>query len=868
MSIPALEHAIDFVEALDAWVTHPSRGRELPVIVLCEEEGGPEHARAFVLGYAGRLTENHDGPYLVPRAVVGPPPPPEEGDVGPGPAPSRPDVELLELLATDWRNTMPRRTGTLRLPAFQVCLDVLDVRMPNAGSAESGTGVSRDRHRVMAHALWTDWQQRAPVLGTVGQALASASLPGWVAGIWTMVLSWPLRAWHRWRLNRRMRWYARRVTSAGLAARDFVQAATRLRYADAEQQRLLRVSLLSEALFRDLSRAVAPSWFRPRRRRRLWPFVLLVSDLEGPQAAAVQQFLQVHRELVAQGMRPPLLILAGRRGGPEGIGADAGPVLGLAEAAAVLRHPDDRPTGSPGPGSITVRIEDGPGLPDVARHLRLQAKATPQEVGAVRAHAGWAVPVLVLLVLCSVGFPFRGQVEALGSTSDTGDRVRAAQPTHDPCPGTRRSGKEIVGVDTETTGCYFTDVEDSLLHDLQNRIRSQNAAVEGAHRTVVFLAPLTADPQARTEQLVPAGVLQLQGAAAAQKTWNEQAIVNQDKPMLRILVANTGFAFGHGQEVARQIKELAAKDSTVSAVIGITQSRKESVDAVNELGDSMPVIGASVTGDFMAEEARNFFHTQPTNERMAEVMAQRAVDRGSREALIVYDHKDRYSQELRDDLVGRLRAGHIAVEDPWFAQVPAPRPGNGSATALGLPDLADKICDLHKEHGTVFYAARGPQLPKVLAEVQNACGGSAATKSSPVAVVASDVNTLIDYKPVPEWAELYKYPAVDLYYVSFSDKPVLHSPEGGSDHSTGEDSFRAAAAAIRQAFAQSGGSASPSNVLQALRNHVIVRDSIAPDRPFTLPLDQRARTSRPIFLCLAPHNPGTDSHAHCDPGDR
>ncbi|WP_329599785.1 ABC transporter substrate-binding protein [Streptomyces pseudovenezuelae] len=866
MSIPSLAHAIDFVEALDAQVGQPSHGRELPVILLWDDESGPGHASAFVSGYAGRLTENHDGPYLVPRSVVGPPPPPEERTGSPHPDPSRPDVELLELLVTDWKNTMPRHTGRLRVPAFQVCLDVLDARMPSSDAAESGAGAPRDPHHVMAQALWTAWEQRTPVLGAMGQALGNAALPGWVAGIWTVVLSWPLRVWHRGRLNRRMRWYARRMSSAGLAARDFVQAATRLRTADADQQRLLRMNLLAEALFRDLSEAVGPSRFRPWRRRRTWPFVLLVPDLTGPQATAVEQFLQVHRELVAQGVRPPLLILAGRRGEPAD--PDAVPALDLERAAATLRNLGSGPTNTPAPRRITVRIADGPEQPDVARHLKLQAKVTPREVSALRAHAGWAGPALALVLLCSVGFACRDQVRAIGSTPATDDRPHTAQAAHDPCPGTRRAGRETVGVDTETEGCYFTSTEDSLLRDLQDRIRSQNAAVEGNHRTVVFLAPLTADPQARTEQLVPAGVLQLQGAVAAQKTWNEQALVNQDKPMLKILVANTGFAFGRGREVARQVRRLAAKDATLSAVIGITQSRQESVDAINDLGPGMPVIGASVTGDFMAQEARNFFHTQPTNERMAEVMARRAIDRHSRKALIIYDREDRYSQELHDDLAGRLRGARISVEDPWFAQVPAPRPGSDGATALGLPDLADSICTLHKEHGTTFYAARGSQLPKVLAEVQNACGGDGTTKSSPVPVVASDVNTLIDFKPVPEWAELYKYPAVNLYYVSFSDKPVLNGPEGGSDYSTGQDSFRAAAAAITRAYAESGGSASPSNVLQALRGHVVVRDGIAPDRPFTLPLDRQERTSRPIFLCLAPHAPTVDSHAHCAPGNR
>lgn len=863
MSIPALERVIEFVKALDEQMTQPSGGRELPEVVLWDDGVGPRHAETFVSGYGDRLVETRDGDetYLVPRAVVGSSAAPGDGDD------ARPDVELLDLLVADWKNTMPRRAGRLRVPAFQVCRDVLDVRMLSDEPEEDEAGVPRDPHRAMARGLWTRWEQRTPVLNLVQQAMDNAAIPRWVAGIWTVVLSWPLQMWHRRRLNRTMRWYARPLTNAGLASRDFIQAATRLRTADAEQQRLLRMNLLLEALFTDLSRAVEPSWFRPWRRRRLWPFVLLVPDLGCPRAAAVRQFRQAHRELVGQGSRPPLVILAGHRGEPEGAETGGSPSVGLEQAAAVLRRTGTRPASTPGPRRITVQMQHGLEQPDVARWLALNAKATTPEVGAVRAHAGWAVPALLLVTLCSTGFAFRDHLLAIDVP--WGDRPTVAQPSRDRCPGTWQAGKEIVGVDTEVKGCYFTRIESqSLVRDLQDRIRRQNTLVKGAHRTVVFLAPLTADPHARSEQIVPAGVLQLQGAAAAQKTWNARAMVDQNMPMLKILVANTGFAFGEGEAVADRVRKLAAKDSTVSAVIGITQSRQESIDAIKRLGASMPVIGASVTGDFMAEEARNFFHTQPTNERMAEAMVQHGVDPDSETALIVYDDKDRYSQELRDSLARRLKARGITVEDPWYAKVPAPRPGNGTVTALGLPDLAKRICALPADHGTTFYAARGSQLPKVLARVQDTCGGGGRAKSSRIPVIASDVNTLIEYHDVPEWARLYKYTAVDLYYISFSDRPVLNKPEGGSDYSTGGDSFRAAAAAIEQAFEDSGGSASPSNVLQSLRNHVTVQDSIAPDRGFTLPLSEDEWARRPLFLCLAPHSPHVDSHGECSRGGR
>lgn len=846
MAIPALAHVDDLVKALDALVTQPTRGRGLPVVVFEDDGTRPGHAEAFVSGYGKRLRVDPpegdpqgDHIFCVPRAVA----------TAQQPGAAMPDVDLLDRLVSDWENTMPAGTGRLRVPLFRTCREALDALLP--GEAPPEADVPQDPARAMAQGLWTAWQRRTPVLGAMRQAIDNGALPGWLAGVLTVALSWPLELWHRWRLNRTMRWYTRRVTHAGPPARNFVQAALYLRAADAEQQALLRMNLLLEALFMDLSKAVAPSRFRPGRRRRVWPFVLLVPDAAAEENTAARQLLATHRELVAQGARPPLLVLAGHPDRPttELLGS---PPLSVEEAAAVLSRARSQ-TPAEKPARIAVRLPDGPEQSDVARWLRLNARVMPKEVGAVRAHAGWVAATTVLVTLGCTAWLLPVQWS----------------PWDPRCPRPGTAGEEVVGIAPATKGCYFTGLKSQeLLRKVQDQIREQNAAVTGEHRTVVFLAPLTADPRARREQIVPAGVVQLQGAADAQKAWNGQTTINENMPPLKIVVANTGFAFGKGRAVADQVRELAARDKTVAAVIGITQSRQESVDAINRLGESMPVIGASVTGDFMAEEAHNFFHTQPTNARMAQVMVRHALGLGGKKALIVYDKNDRYSKELRDDIAGELKARGIVPEDPWFAQVPAPTPENSGLTALGLPDLAGRICALRREKGITFYASRGTQLPKVLAEVQATCGGDDDIRSSPIPIVASDVNTLIEYEKVPGSARVQRYTAVGLYYISFSNKPVRKNIKGGSDYASGGDSFRAAAAAIETASAQSGGSASPSNVLQALRNSVDVRDSNASDRNFTLPLTDKERARRPLFLCLAPHSPELDSHGKCTRPDR
>ncbi|MGP4001757.1 hypothetical protein [Streptomyces sp. 8N706] len=835
------------VAALDALAAQPARGRRLPVVVF-RDEAAPGRAQAFVSGYGERLRgKDPEGnqEFLVPHALV------DKACQATVTRDARPEIALLDALVKEWENTMPRLSGTLRLPLYRTCRDVLDVTLSDDDPLAAD--VPPDPQQAMAQGLWRAWERRTTGLVALREGLdnggADAVRPPWLAAVLRLLLSWPLQLWHRAKLNHSMRWYTQRVCQAGLAARNFIEAATRLREADDQRQATLRLSLLLEALSTDLSAAVAPSRFRPKRRRRVWCFLLLLPDLADSAAGPSRQLLEAYGELLRQGARPPLLVLAAQGGAPTDTETGGSPPLDMRTAADHLRAIRGRPAATEQADRITVRVPDGPEQPAVAARLLLNAKVRPREVSRFTAHVWWLVPTLVLVTGAYPGF------------------VTVSARLHDtPCPATWKAGKARVGIDTESRGCYFTDLRSqSLLRSLQDRIRQQNADVRGPHRTVVFLAPLTANPWGRGEQLVPAGVLQLQGAAEAQRAWNERALVDNDKPMLKMVVANAGFALSEGKAVADRIKALAAKDSSISAVIGITQSRQESVDAINHLGASMPVIGASVTGDFMADEARNFFHTQPTNTVMARAMAARAADLGGKEALIVYDRKDRYSAELRRKLAHELKARDIAVQKPWFAEIPPPTPENSGATALRLPQLAQRICDLPAQDGITLYTARGTQLPKVLARVQDTCGRDRA-ESTPIPVISADVNTLIEYQDLPASARLHKYTAVDLYYVSFSDRPVLHSPEGGSDFATGGDSFRAAAAAILEASAQSGGSATPSNVLQALRTGVTVRDDIAPDRGFDLPLDDDQRVRRPLFLCLTPHSPDVDSHGQCTRG--
>ncbi|MFI1970528.1 ABC transporter substrate-binding protein [Streptomyces cinnamoneus] len=811
--IPPLDGVKDLVTVLDELVGRPVGRRELPALVF-EEDGG--RGEAFVTGYRDRLRDG-TGASLVPHALL------DDAALERARGSSEPDVLLLDHLTEQLEQSMPAAVGGLSLSTYWTCRRVLDI--------DVGAGAARARRRTLAEELCKAWQKDTPGLkglrsfiDTGGAGQVSARL-GAVA---TVLLAWPLEQGHRTWLNRtkRLRWYAPMVRSAGgTPASRFLAAATSLsRHGDLRGRAALRQSLLLEALAVDLARACRRGVLFPRRRRRVWPFVVFLPRVDGPGTAA-RRLLDGLLKLRRRGL--PLLIVASRT--PQGATRDGlegrGRARTLGEAAACLRpllERHARPLGAGvEDGQVVVRPagEEQPGMRD---WIDINVAVRPRAVSWPSAHLGVILAVALLA----------GSVPAV-------QWIR-----QDPCHDTWPAQGVRVGIDTARHGCYFTDGgSQQLLRTLQDNIRAENdIARSGAYRTVVFLAPLTADPDGKREQLTPAGVLQLQGAAAAQHEFNKQAAGDVERPYLRLLVANAGYAFAQGKEVADRLNSLAGDGTSISAVIGISQSRQASVDAINRLSPDLPVIGAAVTGDFMTTDTPTYFQTQPTNRHLARALTRRVTALKRKKAMVIYDDQDRYSVNLWQDLTGELAKQGVAVQDPEIVRTPdfgMPR------VVSALPDLAKRICALNRSDGVTLFAARGSQLPKILNEVQAECGTEGGT---PFPFLASDVDTLIEYPEITEFAHLERYPAVDLTYIAFS-------PDRHSDNAAGGDAFRAAAAAINRTWTGTKVPPRASNVLQQLRTGVEVKDTVAPDRSFILPADEGALARRPLYLCAVSHTP-------------
>lgn len=187
-----------------------------------------------------------------------------------------------------------------------------------------------------------------------------------------------------------------------------------------------------------------------------------------------------------------------------------------------------------------------------------------------------------------------------------------------------------------------------------------NTGAPRDYRQVVFFAPLTR-PKDFAGRFVPANALwQLKGAIATRKRLNDLANNNPERVPLKLRLANIGDLFKDGADVAPVIADQPAKGpGSVAAVIGISQSRRESLEAFTKMSD-IPVIGASIFGG-MANGADNFFMVGPADARFTEKMALWVHDHapGYVGAEIVYDPDDQYfSDNLREDLtVDLTRAG-------------------------------------------------------------------------------------------------------------------------------------------------------------------------------------------------------------------
>jgi hypothetical protein len=770
--VPPLRHVHYLVEVLDVYLSR--RPAAVPPFLVF---AGAE-AAALVSGLAGRMVVDGGagrGPLLPHVLVGGATAATDPGAPVGGAAPA--GAALIDDIAGGLQRAMPRGAGRLRLPGYWTCRDVLDATV---GRGEYGVQTRRMRDHLFAGRV-----ARGPRLGWLVEAMSAGSgnrLTGLLRALLAPIVPGLLRAGYGWRLDhgRRYRWFAEQVSRAtGVPARGFLGCAVRLAADGRERDNadLVR-EILIVALLGDLRAAQRRSLLSVPRRRRRWPFVVAVPDAGSGEG---QQFLGTYADVLRHGARSPLLVLAGTAGaGPPYAAERWAEPADLEDVAdwlgQRLAHRD-----GVGREALLVRLPGagaGAGGDDAARRWLRSNRKAPVRRGS---RADYAVPALSVAVVLAL-------VVAAGGF---GWRAVAHRPCADvPLVGADPRSQERIGI---TDGSCLLD--DHLVA-VERAIRAENERVvsqsgpDHPYRTVVFFAPLSV-PGDVPGYIGRSSYGQLLGAAIAQRDINAQRDDDGgNRPKIRLLIANPGDRFGagtnRGVQVAQAIAREAKRDPTIAAVVGISQSRAESIEAVKALVPAgLPVIGAAVTGDAMTDSSPFYFQVSPQDRDQAAVAAVFAASQPiiaadtdntnvltARDAVVIAEaHDTVYSLNLARDFTAAFDRlpGHKVVrllshepdqDDPPRSELPA-----GYESFNSAQKLAGELCrTVSGSRDIVFFAGRPQRLNGILNELKATCG------SRPVTIVAGSAVTpfVADARSAPAGEGLDKWAFLRLYYLSFN----------------------------------------------------------------------------------------------------
>lgn len=634
--------------------------------------------------------------------------------------------------------------GKLRvpLPRLRICHTALKA------AREQGSGIDGDvRQRKIRDKLYDDLCERRPVLGWLAGLVSSGiGMPEGVAGWLRTVVASVLVSLPRWvyslwldRSPGGLSWVPVLLDEEG----RFLESVAALPKSKID---LATGRLLMTALLRDLDRAIRPSWFTVGPYRRAWPFVLLFP--EAAENKAQRDFIEACAmalrsfDAQSQGLRrTPVLVLAayGRNAAPSEAqepSADGGKLMleraaiALGGAAGHGRKTDNRiALNIPLSGTGTESDSDRENL---EFHTRPKTRRS-NPLDRLR-------PALAYLL-------------TIGLIASPTLAVRAGYSgATDPCLTlwTPQVGGERIGL---TDGKELFSGNKELIR-LEQTIASRNDAIVKRYQpenhvqpyqTVVFFAPLTVPKS--SGHLGLGSIDELRGVALAQQDAEEKAKAGSQSLPIRVLIANPGDRFAYGPDVAERIVDCAEKDPTLSAVIGIAQSRHVSRMAIQSLAPTgMPIISSTSTGDLMAASSSHYYQIAPRNDREAHVIADfikhyptAEVTNGkapiiAKRVVVIEDPRDEFSQNLAEDFRKYYQSNTDKIVKtfdygPDEAKTMALDPklnGVDEQPESSAHDLVKDLCmEIGKEPTLVFYASRAQQLNDMLNQIPTGetCGG-------------------------------------------------------------------------------------------------------------------------------------------------
>jgi hypothetical protein len=577
-----------------------------------------------------------------------------------------------------------------------------------------------------------------------------------------------------------------------------------------ERERAMRLylSLRVHALLEDLRANYRPWTLDLRRRKRKWPPMLFLPDMDRPASPDTDtpaspdtgkqpgcvRFVQAVSDLRSRRSEAdPLLILASSR---HPLRAHPGPEPGSS------RHSPHNEHSSYKRWIGRLRVEQSPSFGERLPWVLLQeVRADRCSLSTYRQRLpSWSVwhlwsrwSVAFAVALLCIGGLWRSRV--IGAEYCGGWLFG-----HDPklvlvngeCIGTDTTnvtaflpagagGAAISGVmaapgTTPAVGSGVSLSQVNLAY-LENHIDYQNrkAAMSGPYVTFVFAGALTASASSPD----PLGALkQLAGVYAWQYYVNA---TEGDHVEIRIDIANDGDGSAQEEKMAQTIVAAADQDPSITGVIGMSIDTPRSRSAIRDfMGADLPIIDTTDSDDDFQKDW-NYFGLSATNAEEAQALITRYARRSAGRYAVVFEgigtpgqpSADPYdSQQAKSAGAGLVKAGFKLIGEN----------GNpGPITYTTQTNLADSLDGAVCSHrpSVVYFAGRHKDINNFVGLLDQNSG----CFSRRVTVLSGDDMAESEY-PGTSTAALAS--GMTLYYVAQTDPGhVGPSAGGGADNGSG-----------------------------------------------------------------------------------
>lgn len=554
--------------------------------------------------------------------------------------------DVRPLLHTLCRNLAAPRFGGERLwfRHYELVEWLMGKNLSELGAGDPPTKITRllrDRHRQSRGA--TD---RANGTDVVDQGAGSVFEAGYRLLVWLIWRAAPdvlFRAAVSRRIpgvGRRYRWFMRQQYLAPLQSVNFLGFAERLTEGVRQAENSEQVDkLLVHAFLEDLRRAYARrSWRIEGWRRTVYPVVLIDDAAPDTDHYRLLQLINDVRNETGRG--DPLLVVCTGDQVPPQVSAEAtgGRVVGLADVESEERKiRDDDPVyddpvykewAGALPGSRRARVRTAWYLPisvidpDEAEQVDERSIYPPRPPWFARRAV---VVVIVLAFVASV-------------IGWAGWQLGGPNCLHRPTPGhvsVRSVGGQCIGYSDSSSFRFNDEAGQERLRDVQNKIFQQNKAVraiwESSNRrrpyvTIVYLGSLTGRPATETEEAYAAEREELEGLAVAQYDGMQDAATLYGSALLHIVIANGGYQMRYASEAVDIIADLAGRDPTVVAVVGLVESRGSTAKALRKLNQiGLPAIAPTLSADEFYENSGLYLQLSPPNIDQARMLAEYAT---------------------------------------------------------------------------------------------------------------------------------------------------------------------------------------------------------------------------------------------------